>query len=181
LIVAGLEILRSEGTAQLSIRKAARIVGVSQAAPYRHFENKEALLRAIAQEGFSILAHRIRTVAECESLKTEELLHQIAFSYLALARENTDHFRLMFELENKVPAHGLFELLVKVVRHCQEKKTLRDGNPEPLALILWSGLHGLTTLLAGGHLNFLALSQAQTEATVRSLVDCLFKGLQPSI
>ena len=60
LIQAGLAILAEEGTHALSLRAAARRSGVSHAAPYRHFADKEALLAAIAEQGFNTLAASVR-------------------------------------------------------------------------------------------------------------------------
>src|SRR5215467_12607566 len=59
LIRAGLAILAEEGVQALTLRAAARRAGVSHNAPYRHFADKEALLAAIAEEGFIDLAARV--------------------------------------------------------------------------------------------------------------------------
>src|SRR5260370_8363924 len=59
LIQAGLAILAEEGAQALTLRAAARRAGVSHSAPYRHFADKEALLAAIAEEGFTQLAQRL--------------------------------------------------------------------------------------------------------------------------
>src|SRR5215212_4914161 len=56
LIRAGQELLAQEGIAGLDMRKVARAAGVSHAAPYRHFADKQALLAAIAEDGFYQLA-----------------------------------------------------------------------------------------------------------------------------
>ena len=61
LIVASMAILAEEGAAALTLRKAARKAGVSHAAPYRHFADKDALLAAIAEEGFQRLSAMIET------------------------------------------------------------------------------------------------------------------------
>src|SRR5438552_2670358 len=60
LIQAGLELLAESGAAALDLRKVARKAGVSHAAPYRHFADKQALIAAINTEGYRRLAERIR-------------------------------------------------------------------------------------------------------------------------
>jgi AcrR family transcriptional regulator len=58
LIQAGLKLLTEGGTRSLSLRAAAQLAGVSHAAPYRHFRDKDALVAAIAEEGFRLLTRR---------------------------------------------------------------------------------------------------------------------------
>src|SRR5919107_731159 len=55
LLDAALELLRAEGAAALTLRAVARAAGVSQAAPYRHFADRGALVAAVAEEGFERL------------------------------------------------------------------------------------------------------------------------------
>ena len=59
LIDSGVEILSEKGIKNLSLREAARRAGVSHTAPYRHFEDKDALLAAIAEEGFLRLIQKL--------------------------------------------------------------------------------------------------------------------------
>src|SRR6185436_10216828 len=54
LIQAGLKLLGEGGLPALSLRAAAQLAGVSHAAPYRHFKDKDALVAAIAEEGFRL-------------------------------------------------------------------------------------------------------------------------------
>lgn len=58
LLEASLRILKDEGYKALSLRKAATYAGVSQSAPYRHYEDLESLYADIAEEGFRMLAER---------------------------------------------------------------------------------------------------------------------------
>ena len=59
LIKAGIEILSKEGVSGLSLRKAARQAGVSHAAPYAHFADKQTLIAAIASDGHSKINERL--------------------------------------------------------------------------------------------------------------------------
>jgi len=52
LVEAALRLVETQGAEALTLRGAARLAGVSQAAPYRHFSDKDALLAAVAEEGF---------------------------------------------------------------------------------------------------------------------------------
>src|SRR6266700_5995996 len=75
LIQAGLEMLSESGAAALDLRKVARKAGVSHAAPYRHFADKQALIAAINEEGFHRLAERIQaTLHDVPDEPFEQLL-----------------------------------------------------------------------------------------------------------
>src|SRR5215472_1507516 len=95
LIRAGLALLEEAGAANLDLRKVARKAGVSHAAPYRHFADKQALVAAINEEGFQWLAERIQaTLREVPAEPFEQLLG-VALAYVRFAQE---HPRLMREM-----------------------------------------------------------------------------------
>src|SRR5713101_10130495 len=86
LIQAGLEMLSEGGAAALDLRKVAREAGVSHAAPYRHFADKQALIAAINEEGFRRLAERIQCALREVSDGAFEQLQAIARVYVQFAR-----------------------------------------------------------------------------------------------
>lgn len=187
LVRAGLMILREQGAHRLSLREAARIAGVSQAAPYRHFANKEALIAAIAQEGYAMLAQAIRNVVQTYRNNTEEQFHQTALVYLALALEHTDHFRLMYfsvpplqvskhpDLERV--SLQVFKEFISIVQRCQRERILRNGDVSQLAVVAWAGIHGLVSLIVNQKLEFMNIKSEQLHllmrATTRNLIDGL--------
>jgi AcrR family transcriptional regulator len=96
LIQAGLGILAEGGAQELDLRKVARRAGVSHAAPYRHFADKQALIAAINEEGFHLLAERIRSsLREVTDEPLEQLLG-VALAYVRFAQENPWLMREMF-------------------------------------------------------------------------------------
>src|SRR6266478_9089319 len=88
LIQAGLEMLAEGGAAALDLRKVARKAGVSHAAPYRHFADKQALIAAINEEGFHRLAERIQHALQEVPDDAFEQLFGIARAYVQFAQEN---------------------------------------------------------------------------------------------
>jgi AcrR family transcriptional regulator len=66
LVDAALALVQERGAEGFTLREAARRVGVSQTAPYRHFETKEALLAAVAEEGFTTLLGILKGLPEAE-------------------------------------------------------------------------------------------------------------------
>src|SRR6266567_1041732 len=156
LIQAGLELLAEGGVQELDLRKVARRAGVSHAAPYRHFADKQALIAAINEEGFYWLAERIQaTLREVPAEPFEQLLG-VALAYVRFAQEHPWLMREMFsgltiERETFASLHAasktVYRLYIEVVRRGQEKGKIVDGDPAALAGVLWSVLHGLAMLI----------------------------------
>ena len=97
LVNIGVAMLAEEGVEALSLRGLARRAGVSHNAPYQHFADKDALLAAIAEQGFGLLADAIessQTDAGTDSFR--ERLIAAGQGYVRFAIEHPHHFRLMF-------------------------------------------------------------------------------------
>jgi AcrR family transcriptional regulator len=153
--------LAERGPGGLSLREAARRVGVSHAAPYRHFRSKEELLAAVAETGFSDLASRIEGVCDALDGRAEEALLALSRVYLRFAFDHPALYRLMFgpQIRRFSRYEGLrraadraFEVVVRAVERGQSGGRLVDGPARRLAAFLWSTLHGLASLSAGGRL-----------------------------
>ncbi len=155
LIDAGLELLSEGGSAALDLRKVARKAGVSHAAPYRHFTDKQALIAAINEEGFNRLAERIESALKIAPHKALEQLQGIALAYVQFSVDNPWLMREMFSgliIEREafaslnVASKKVFMFYIEVVRRGQEDGDIIDGDPGALAGVLWSMLHGIAML-----------------------------------
>src|SRR5579859_4246626 len=96
LLAEALRALAEGGPASLSLRELARRLGVSHAAPYRHFADKDVLLAAIAQQGFELLAAEVEAAA---AQHPDESLFQLAdmgWAYVRFALRQPQHFQVMF-------------------------------------------------------------------------------------
>jgi AcrR family transcriptional regulator len=156
LIAAGVDLLSKQGVAALSLRKVAQHAGVSHAAPYAHFADKQALIAAISTEGYRHLYAAISAAAERHEGEPARQLVEGAWAYLQFALDDTDHFRVamsgIVEKEDDYPAfvemsQKSFSLLLRIVGLCQERGILRPGPTELVAVSLWSLVHGLVSLL----------------------------------
>jgi AcrR family transcriptional regulator len=154
LIAAGLQLLAERGTAGLNLREVARIAGVSHAAPYRHFPDKQALIAAIAAEGFEMLAIAIRNLDERIFPTTVERLAAAGEVYVRFAIEHPAHIAIMFDRDNtraedpelyRVSKVG-FEYLVTHIQIGQDRGELPQLEPIETAKCLWATLHGLAVL-----------------------------------
>lgn len=104
LLTAAAELLDEGGPEAVSIRECARRAKVSHAAPYRHFATKEALLLALAEDGFAALADA-GEAAMRGIKKPRERLDAYGASYVRFAMEHPAKFRLMFGAALGVPSH----------------------------------------------------------------------------
>ncbi|HEV2461595.1 MAG TPA: TetR/AcrR family transcriptional regulator, partial [Ktedonobacterales bacterium] len=156
LIRAGLAILAEEGIQALSLRAAARRAGVSHAAPYRHFADKEALLAAIAEEGFNMFAAEVEAARARYPGSPREQLEETAWAYVRFALAHPDHLRVMFggSIRDPQAYPGLreagsraFAVLVDIIRAGQDAGTMIAGEARLLAFVAWTQVHGLSLLL----------------------------------
>jgi AcrR family transcriptional regulator len=185
LIQAGLELLAEGGAEKLDLRKVARRAGVSHAAPYRHFVDKQALIAAINEKGFDWLAERIQsTLREVPDEPFEQLLG-VALAYVRFAQENPWLMREMFsgltiERERFASLHTasktVYRLYTEVVRHGQESGKIVESDPAALAGVLWSVLHGLAMLIIENQMRPYADGPEGTERITRYTIEILYGG-----
>jgi AcrR family transcriptional regulator len=157
LIEAGLAIVETDGPDALSLRELARRIGVSPTAPYRHFEDRHALLVAIAAEGFKALTRTYEAIL-AKDLTPRERAREINRAFLDLGETRPGLFQLMFEsdllsgetthADLRGVARGPFPLLwgmVKAVRPDIDEKTAKAR-----AIAGWSTLMGYIAIRRRG-------------------------------
>jgi AcrR family transcriptional regulator len=96
LIDAAIALMQEVEINQLSLREISRRIGVSHNAPYRHFADKDALLTAVAEEGFLILRDKIEAEINKVSYNPLQELQDIGIAYIQFALEHPSQYRLMF-------------------------------------------------------------------------------------
>ncbi|MBI5960898.1 MAG: TetR/AcrR family transcriptional regulator [Chloroflexi bacterium] len=167
LIRAGIEILSKEGMQALSLRNVAKKAGVSHAAPYAHFADKQALIAAIAAEGYKKLYQQLVTAQNSTNDPLARLL-AVAHAYIQFAIDEADHFKITFsgvvEVEQNYPEYveqskQCFGLVVAVVADCQAEGTLLQGDTQLIAVSIWASIHGFVLLLQGNQLPSTLLEQ----------------------
>jgi AcrR family transcriptional regulator len=186
LIQAGLELLSEGGAAALELRKVARRAGVSHAAPYRHFADKQTLVAAINAEGFRWLAERIQSTLQEAPGDVFEQLQAIARAYVEFARQHPWLMREMFSgltVEREAfpdlstASKAVFKLYVEVVKRGQEEGRMIDGDPGALAGVLWSLLHGVAMLTIENQMRPYTDGPDGAEQVTRFSVQMLYEGL----
>ena len=156
LIKAGIEILNTEGIHALTLRKVAQKAGVSHAAPYAHFTDKQALIAAISTEGFRLIYEALSTAITPHTGDPARQLVEGACAYAQFAVSDPAHFKITFsgviEKEEDYPAfveisHRTFGRVVDVVGACQQAGVLKESPVDLAALAVWGQVHGVVSLI----------------------------------
>jgi AcrR family transcriptional regulator len=187
LLDEALALAAERGPSALNLREAARRAGVTEAAPYRHFRSKEALVAALAEEGFAALLERVRAALRRAPAAPAARLSALGVAYLRFALERPAHFRVMFG-RDLARSHGFrgvgqlaqacFAELMGEVSRAQRSGRIAGRDPRPAALALWSALHGLASLQADGLLERQGLARGRgADALARGVVASLWSGL----
>src|SRR4030081_3758571 len=148
-----LELLEEGGATALSLRAVARRAGVSPAAPYRHYADREALVSAVAAVGYRELAERL--LAAHPSPSTPEQLADVAVAYVQFALERPALFRIMFgepcdrDNDERVAAPAAVSLYVRSI----VERAFPQADADALATAVWALVHGLAFLHLDGKLD----------------------------
>ncbi len=161
LLKTALEIISEHGLEKVSMRGLGQRLGVSRTAPYRHFSDKNALLCAIAEQGYKKLTAAMNAYNKQLSDDALTRLNNTGIAYVEFAVSNPVHYRIMFGneiLESKrTPeliraAEATFKELLYAVNRCQDEKLIKPFNPYIIANTLWSTTHGISMLLIDGQI-----------------------------
>ncbi|MBC8163858.1 MAG: TetR/AcrR family transcriptional regulator [Roseiflexaceae bacterium] len=186
LLVAGQQLLQEEGVAALDLRKVARRAGVSHAAPYRHFADKQALLAALAEEGFRLLTASILAARDSAANEPRTQLLAMARAYVHVAINAPDLTRIMFggAIGDRAAFPTLyatskesFIALSSVIEQGQHSGVIVPGDPIRLTLVTWSLMHGYAMLLVEGQIPGASGDPATLEADIERCIETLYSGL----
>ncbi|KOG80590.1 MULTISPECIES: TetR/AcrR family transcriptional regulator [Streptomyces] len=172
------ELLEEDGSAALSLRAVARRAGVSATAPYRHYSDREALVSAVAAEGYRELAEHLARAHPVPS--TPDELAAVAVAYVRFALEHPALFRAMFAepcdptSEERVAATEAISAYVRTIVGA----AFPGVDAEALSTTVWALVHGLAFLHLDGKLD--SSSPETVAAQVTSAVHALF-GAAPAL
>jgi AcrR family transcriptional regulator len=152
-VTAAMELLEESGETALSLRAVARRAGVSPAAPYRHYADREALLSAVAALGYRDLAERL--AAAHPSPATPEQLTSVAIAYVQFALEHPALFRIMFGEPCDRDSDERIAATAAVSQYLREivGRAFPEADAEAMATAIWALVHGLAFLHLDGKLD----------------------------
>lgn len=178
LMALAVQAIEAKGTEALSLRALAREAGVSATAPYRHFPSKSGLLADIATQGF-IKLRAAMSVRLAEHDNIDERVIAMGLSYIDFAVENPVPYKLMFgsvladfsefEMLQEAAQESYTQLLDELRRLIKERAL--DITPLELGGVVWSGVHGMASLMINN-------SPGQTNLQIKKLSEPNAAALQ---
>jgi AcrR family transcriptional regulator len=160
LVQAALDLIAQKGPAGFTFAEAARSAGVSPAAPYRHFRDRDELLASVAQQGFEQFEARLTAAWDDGRPNTPAAFERVGKAYLAFARDLPAYYSAMFEsglpLESNPALLVASERAFAIIRAAAERLVAMapPGVPRPpalmMALHIWSMSHGIASLFGRG-------------------------------
>jgi AcrR family transcriptional regulator len=173
LVAVGVELVAREGPPALSLREIARRAGVSHGAPRRYFPTHQALLAAIARQGYEQLGRQFAEIIGDDRVGARERLLALGRRYLDFAATNRGMFELMFRHDLLAGGRvGLREASLPLFRAVVELVArARPGIDATVAAgALWANLHGIAQLWHWGSLP-LAVGTDDVEPLLRAALD----------
>jgi AcrR family transcriptional regulator len=185
LLEAARKLIEQYGPAGFSLTEAARLAGVSPAAPYRHFRDRDALLAEVARSGFERFAARLDMAWNNGVPTPLSAFENLGRAYLAFAREEPASYTVMFETGilpgtdgQTIPAaERAFDVLQKAATAlCRQLPESERPPIKLMSLHLWAISHGVASLFVQGALQARKLPMSPEEILESSMLIYL-KGL----
>jgi AcrR family transcriptional regulator len=158
LIRAALSLIEQHGVKGLALSDAAHLAGVSVAAPYRHFKDKEALMAEIAAEGFVLFRDALARASRGNPEDKVKRLVEMGVAYVDFALQHSSHFKVMWESgipKEKYPALGKTAHEAYLLFEKAALDLLPAAHPnrqQALVSTAWSVVHGYAMLTLEGEL-----------------------------
>lgn len=181
LIDTALAMLAADQNWTFTLREVARRTGVSHAAPYKHFQDKDALLRELARIGFVRLEQTMVAALSSGSLSARGKFVAGAQACIAFAQHNPGLYRLMFSADADKAADprlheaamATFGVLLRLLQEGQQDGSFRPAALTALAAASWAQVHGLAMLAMNGQL----LEEKVGPDPVQAALEVLLDGL----
>jgi AcrR family transcriptional regulator len=159
LVRAALELIEKKGPAGFTFAEAARWAGVSPAAPYRHFRDRDELMSDVARRGFDLFTAALVAAWDDGRPDVFTAFDRLGKAYLNFAKKDPAYYSAMFEAGVSPDAdpelRAVSERAFAVLRSAAEKLVgdmpARDRPPALMvALHIWSLTHGIASLFSRG-------------------------------
>jgi AcrR family transcriptional regulator len=172
LVEHSVTLVREHGVDGFSLRAAARAAGVDPAAVYRHFADRDDLMRAVAAAGFAELTAGMTAATEAARGAAARFV-ATGTAYVGFAVANPEYFSVMFGRHGAdVRGSGAYALLLTTLGDLAAEHPLRR-DAAGAAVVAWSAVHGLATLAVAGAVPAAGLDGAVDDVTATVLAGLL--------
>jgi AcrR family transcriptional regulator len=154
LVQAAYTLVSRDGAENFLLSDACKLAGVSTAAPYKHFRDRDEILEIVVQRAFDALDARSMAAVASKGEGTLEGIIAMGKAYVSFAAEEQRLFRLMFGQHPKVKqaddvvddgTRCFTNVIGQVARYCEAHG--QPGDPRQIAIRLWTFVHGAASLL----------------------------------
>lgn len=178
LIETGIELIKQEGEEALSLRKVAMKCGVSNAAPYAHFRNKDEFIAAIQQHIMELFTSSLEKIVE-EYANTSALLPMLGKAYVMFFYQNPFYFDFLFsrknisiklsldnsnEIEN--PPLAILQKTANLVFH---EAKLSEKMIQDKIIAMWALVHGLSAIITMPNIEYDDRWEVRIEEIIKSI------------
>lgn len=188
LIKATVRLIQEGGIENVSLREAAKRVGVSPGAPFRHFRNRTDLLTAVAEQTTRVLLDEIvLAYQESEGANPLARFRALGTAYMRWVINNPTQFevvsnRSLIDYE-KSPSlrrdnEEMQALMNRLLRDAQEQGLLRSADPTAIPLAARAAAYGVARMYVDGHLPQWGVEDRDVARAFDSVFDLFVKGLE---
>jgi AcrR family transcriptional regulator len=187
LIDAALALVEEGGIEAVSVREAARRAGVSPGAPFRHFESRDALLTAVAEEAQRRFRAEIEVaLAEAPAGDPLARFRCIGLAYLRWAMRNPAHFEIIssgryFNHDRAAALSrdnaGLIGLTGRLLAEAFAAGQLRVADLKQVQLAGRAMVYGFARMNIDGHLPRWGVAEADVERSAEAILDLFIEGI----
>ncbi len=186
ILAEAIDTIHREGIDRITMRALAQKLGYSPATIYLYFENKQALITAIALHGFGLIEERTRPALDIED--PVDAVRESARRYVDFGLENGALYQLMFrefepagyEAQAVQRIDEVWSLYRKIFQRGMEQGVFRNADPDAEIAMLWSSCHGFVELALSDRMPPRPAAQAGSVASLREhLLDDRIRALRP--
>lgn len=164
-----------DGYEGVSMRRLAERVGCSHGNLYLHFKDKEALFDCLVEESFAKFDAAMRAPEALRRGDPVEMARKMGRAYVAfgLANQSAYEFAFLMRRPGRDKVHPPYERLRALAQRCLDEKRFRPIDADVASQVLWSAVHGITSLLILRP----AFPWADRETLIGQVVDAAVDGL----
>ena len=187
LVDAALQLAERGGAAAVSVREAARRAGVSPGAPIRHFESRDALMTAVAEEAQRRFRAEIETaLSEVPADQPLRRFRNFGLAYLRWAIRNPAYFEIIssgryFDHDGAGELSRdnaeLIAMSERMLAEALAQGALRTGELKPVLIAGRALVYGFARMNIDGHFRRWGVVKAETERTAEAILDLFIEGI----